>query len=171
VNSVMLPSGVIRPIRSAALSTYQSLPSGPTAMSSGSPAVKVGNSVTSPALVTRAIAPSPPAIATHRLPSGPVTMPFGLPVGKPELKSVTTAPGVMRPTALCVSSVNQRLPSGPAVMPQSPTSDSRPVSNSEITGPPGVASAAPGTARLAKIAIAMVIRPRTRAVSAAPSAT
>jgi hypothetical protein len=170
VNSVMLPSGVTRPIRLVALSTYQRLLSGPTAMSSGSPALRVSNSVTSPDLVTRAIAPLPPAMATHRLPSRPVTIPLGLPVGKPAVNSVITAPGVMRPTALFVYSVNQRLPSGPGAMPQSPTPAVRPVSNSEVTGPPVVASAAPGKARPAKTAIAIVIRPRTEPVSAPPSA-
>ena len=95
----MLPLGVMRPIRFAAGSVYQRLLSGPTAISVGSPGVVTGYSVTSPALVTFAIAPFPPAIATQRLPSGPLTMPRGLPVGKPAVNSVMTAPGVIRPTA------------------------------------------------------------------------
>ena len=66
-------------------------------MSVGSPGVRVGNSVTTPAFVTCAIA-LVPALATQRLPSGPVTIPWGLPVGKPALNSVITAPGVIRPT-------------------------------------------------------------------------
>src|SRR5688572_18223183 len=163
VNSVMLPPGVIRPIRWAALSTYQRFLSGPTAMSVGSPGVGTGNSVTSPAFVTCAIAPSPPAIATQRFPSGPVTMPRGLPVGKPALNSVITASGVMRPTALWVSSENQRFPSGPVVMPHSPTPDVRPSSYSDIAGP--VASAVDEPSSVVKTASETAIRIRTEPVS------
>ena len=135
MNSVIEPSRVMRPITFAVGSTYQRFPSGPAAMSVGSPGVGTGNSVTTPAFVTRAIAPSPPACATHRLPSGPVTIPRGLPVGKPAVNSVMIAPGVIRPTPLLVSSVNQRLPSGPWAMPQRPMLGVRPVLNSEIEGP------------------------------------
>ena len=112
-------------------------------MSVGSPGVGTGNSVTTPAFVTRAIAPSPPAWATQRFPSGPVTIPRGLPVGKPAVNSVMIAPGVIRPTPLLVSSVNQRLPSGPCAMPQRPMLGVRPVLNSEIEGPLAAAAVAP----------------------------
>ena len=71
MNSVIEPPVVILPITFAAGSTYQRFPSGPAAMSVGSPTVGTGNSVTTPAFVTRAIAPSPPAWATHKLPSDP----------------------------------------------------------------------------------------------------
>src|SRR5215210_9301651 len=168
LNSVMLPSGVMRPIRFAAGSTYQRLPSEPTAMSFGSPAVGTGYSVTSPAFVTLAMAPSLPAIATQRLPSGPVTMPRGFPVGKPAVNSVITAPGVIRPTALFESSVNQRLPSGPGAIPQSATPSVRPVPNSEVTGPPEpVASAvvAPAPRTAAQSESEIQFRARTQLVS------
>src|SRR3954471_4298116 len=137
----MLPFGVMRPTRLAAGSTYQRLLSGPTAMSLGSPAVGTGNSVTSPDFVTFAIAPAPPAIATHRFPSGPVTIPRGLPVGNPAVNSVITAPGVTRPTVLVESSVNQRFPSGPGATPHGPTLELRPVPNSDTAGRPPVVDA------------------------------
>ena len=163
VNSVMLPLGVMRPIRFAAGSTYQRLLSGPTAISFGSPGVVTGYSVTSPDFVTFAIAPSPPAIATHRFPSGPLTMPRGLPVGKPAENSVITAPGVTRPTALFESSVNQRFPSGPGAIPHGPTLELRPVPNSDTTGPPPVVDAevAPAPNSAAQSAIEIEIRART----------
>ena len=53
------------------------------------------------------------------------------------------APGVIRPTPLFVSSVNQRLPSGPCAMPQRPMLGVSPVLNSEIEGPLAVATVAP----------------------------
>ena len=99
-------------------------------------------------------------------------MPRGLPVGKPAPNSVMTAPGVIRPTALFDSSVNQRFPSGPGAMPQRLTPDVSPVSNSEIEGPSFVvASAELGKRTAAQSAIAMVARVRTDPVSARSSGT
>ena len=169
MNSVIEPSRVMRPITFAVGSTYQRFPSGPAAMSVGSPGVGTGNSVTTPAFVTRAIAPSPPACATHRFPSGPVTIPRGLPVGKPAVNSVMIAPGVIRPTPLLVSSVNQRLPSGPWAMPQRPMLGVRPVLNSEIEGPLAVATVAPAPRNAATNSDTMRVRRRTLAASTPPS--
>jgi hypothetical protein len=75
----------------------------------------------------------------------------------------------MRPTALWVSSVNQRLPSAPAVMPQRPTPELSPVPTSGTAGPVAAAVGAPGPRTAAHSAIAVVIRPRTGLLSAAPS--
>ena len=98
-------------------------------------------------------------------------------MGKPAVNSVMIAPGVIRPTPLLVSSVNQRLPSGPCAMPQRPTLGVRPVLNSEIEGPLAVAkvlavaTVAPAPRNAAKNSDRMRVWKRTLGASTPPSGT
>ncbi len=126
LNSVMSPSGVMRPIAPFERSANQRLPSGPTAMPAGSlfgvsPSV---NSVTvSVTGSKRPIAPVASVSVNHSAPSGPATMSAGWasavkPGTSPARNSVIAPAVVIRPIAPgepC--SVNHTAPSGPAVMP------------------------------------------------------
>ncbi len=87
------------------------------------------NSVTAPAGVTRAMAPSPPDSAIQRFPSGPFVMPFGLPatVRRPVNSLMNPSPGLSGPNALRLSSVNHILPSPPETRSQVPLFAVRPV--------------------------------------------
>src|SRR5260370_32809946 len=104
-NSVMLPLGVMRPIRFPSNSVNQRLPSGPAVMPTGSQPpespqfVGRGNSVMLPAGVLRPIWFTASSVY-HRLPSGPVVMSFGplLLVGGREPGELTL--GVLRPVLL-----------------------------------------------------------------------
>src|SRR5262249_6738916 len=79
-NSVMTPSGVMRPIRLVTPSVNQRLPSGPAVISSGSLAGERPwvNPVTWPSGVIR---PMACISANQRLPSGPAVIPKGSPLG------------------------------------------------------------------------------------------
>ena len=84
LNSVIVPSGVMRPIWLTSVSENQTLPSGPRIMPSG-PAFGVGslNSVIAPRGVRRPIWCAPFS-ANHKLPSAPMVQPIGVafPVGR-----------------------------------------------------------------------------------------
>jgi hypothetical protein len=140
-------------------------------MSQGSPAVRpTSNSVATPAGVTRAIAPSPPASATQTLPSGPAVIPRGPPPSRAPGKSVRTADGVMRPNVFSTSCVNQRFPSAAGAMSQAPTFTNRPSLNSVTHGSCAAAVPVPKAATNAASPAQMPVRRRTCHVSAAGSA-
>ena len=137
LNSVIVPSGVMRPTKAGERLTNQRFPSGPAVMSQGSLGVRpVLNSVTAPAGVTRAMAPFRPDWAIQRLPSGPWVMPFGLPArgSRPVNSLMSPSPALSDPNALRLSSVNQSLPSSPETMSQAPLSGLSPVWNSVTLG-------------------------------------
>ncbi len=112
-NSVMTPSGVMRPILPAANRPNQMLPSAPSAIARGwLSGVGMRNSVISPAGVMRAICPAR-CSENHILLSAPSAMMRG------ELSSVGTSnstrpvpSGFMRPMRLPLLCVNQTVPSG-----------------------------------------------------------
>jgi hypothetical protein len=88
LNSVIRPSGVMRPIWLTSVSENHRLPSGPSCMASGpAPAVGSGNSEISPCGVMRPILLAAFS-ANQRLPSGPRTMPIGVASGVGSANSV-----------------------------------------------------------------------------------
>src|SRR5215204_4755194 len=115
VNSVIVPSGMMRPTRSSLNCVNQTLPSGPAAsLADGSSFGASENSVTVPAGVMR---PMPSLSVNQMLPSGPSAIEFGAAPGAiPAVKSGRSVPaGVIRPIAPDPL-VNHRTPSGPATM-------------------------------------------------------
>ena len=115
LNSVILPSAVIRPIWATSVSENQILPSGPVAMASG-PAFKVGrsNSLSMPSGVMQPILLAR-FCANHRLPSAPRSIPIGVAsaVGKANSRNVALR-GSKQPTLAAPLSQNQRFRSGPS---------------------------------------------------------
>ncbi len=114
LNSVTLPSGVMRPIWPASLSENQILPSGPAKMPSG-PAADVGRGkrVISPRIVMR-----PTLFAflaqNQMLPSGPAAMPIGVASASGSGNSVNVpAPTSRRPILEAPLSQNHSCRSGP----------------------------------------------------------
>src|SRR5258708_8972816 len=76
-----------------------------------------GNSVTTPLVVTRAIAEPRLADSTNQtLPSGPATIPLGALSGVGIGNSVSAPDGVIRPIRLAQNSLHHRLPAGPLAM-------------------------------------------------------
>src|SRR5262245_10953502 len=109
--------GDIRAIR-LPLSVNQRPPSDPPVMNCGFPSTTTGNSVTSPAVVTRPILLVESSV-NQSAPSGPTAMATGMPKdGNGVVSNSVKAPdGVIRPILYALLSVNHRLPSGPGVMP------------------------------------------------------
>jgi hypothetical protein len=92
-NSVIDPFGVMRPIRSVAISMNHKLPSDPSVIPAGELlGVGSGNSVITPAVVMGATA-LPLFSVNHRLPSGPAVVIDG---GLGDLNIVKLPDGVMR---------------------------------------------------------------------------
>src|SRR5438552_725817 len=131
-NSVTVPLGVIRPIRSPVFSANHKLPSGPDVMPNGLQLalIPAENCVTEPLGVTLTIIGWEAAVlpADHRLPSGPNAIPAG---SKPAAKLVALPAGVMRPIAELDPIVYHMLPSGPEVMSCGPLP---PAENSDTAG-------------------------------------
>ena len=85
-------------IRRAEASVNQRAPSGPDVMNCGSPPDGSGYSVTTPAVVTRAILLAWNSV-NQSAPSDPAAMPLESALNVGMGKSVTTPAGVMRPTS------------------------------------------------------------------------
>jgi hypothetical protein len=115
LNSVIRPSGVIRPIRSASPSENQTFPSGPSAIPSG-PAFGVGtaNSAMAP---LRPMCPMrlPLFSANQKLPSAPTAIPIGVDsaAGNTNSQKLPTR-GSKQPIFEAPLSQNHRFPSGPS---------------------------------------------------------
>jgi hypothetical protein len=111
-NTVAVPAGVIRPMSSLSLLTYQTLPSGPAMMPRGSLApAPAGKVVMVPAVVIRPMR-SLSLLVNQRLPSGPTVMsrgPSGLPAPPTPKVTIVAAgsatSGSMRPIRLLTAFV------------------------------------------------------------------
>src|SRR5215471_21814047 len=114
-NSVMTPSGVIRPMLLPRASVNHRLPSEPAVISQGAErGVGTGNSVSTPSGVIRPIR-LPGISVNHRFPSGPAVITSGCPPAVTGYSVTVPADGTSRATAPAAAvvrrSVNQMLPS------------------------------------------------------------
>src|SRR5215469_13599577 len=117
-NSVITPSGVIRPTLLPRASVNQRLPSGPAVISQGAErGVGTGNSVSTPSGVIRPIR-LPGISVNHRFPSDPAVITRGWPPAVTGNSVTAPVAGTRRATAPVLDavrrSVNQMLPSDPA---------------------------------------------------------
>src|SRR5581483_3682053 len=123
------------PIAPAVCSVNQRFPSEPMATLSGPIPEPIGNSLTTPAGVMRAIWFAWFS-ANQRLPSGPETIPTGQAPVVGVVNWVIRPAVVMRPILLAFCSANQRFPSGPRVITAGP--DDAVGTENSVTTPAGV---------------------------------
>src|SRR5215831_5941672 len=116
-NSVITPSGVIRPMLLPRISVNQRFPSGPAVISHGAErGVGTGNSVSTASGVMRPIR-FPGISVNHTFPSGPAVITSGCPPAVTGYSVTAPVDGVSRPIAPAPAvvrrSVNHTLPSDP----------------------------------------------------------
>src|SRR5215472_8265386 len=117
-NSVITPSGVIRPMLLPRSSVNQRFPSGPAVISHGAErGVGTVNSLIWPVLGSMRPTRLPGISVNHRFPSGPAVITRGCPPAVTGNSATAPVAGISRATAPAVAafrrSVNQTLPSDP----------------------------------------------------------